>query len=696
MATGVHFQAGRLPGLLIPLGAILFMKKCAFRAGAALALVTTLFLVTAHADDRPVKKNKDFVPVAQAGAFPMVTTGVIVKIKGAAIGQDGTLVARFTITDSQGMGLDVKGVQTPGTESFSWVAAYIPNGQQQYVAYTTVVDKALNNNPSLVQAGTDTGGSYVLIDAASGTWDYTFGTKLPTTADRTATHSVGTQVSRNLTAFGYPTAFTSNDVYTFVPDGSPVVNTRDVVNEAACNGCHNPISAHGGARKLMSYCVLCHTPQSTNPDTLNTVDMKVFIHKIHMGSSLPTVKAGGTYTIVHRGAVVDYSDIEFPQDARNCTTCHASGPKQADNWKTKPSRAVCGSCHDDVNFATGQGHINLVQANDNQCSQCHAAKGVQDFDPAIPNAHVIPNYSTSLPGLVLQVQKVDNATPGVAPTVTFKVTDKSGNPVDISKITQIRMVLAGPNTDYGTGPGGIRVTEDPSKTPGAGGVYSYTMTNKIPAGATGSYTVSMEARNTVTVMPNTTAAQTASDLAAPVEYYFTVDNSKVIPRRTVVATAKCASCHKDLTFIHGGVRGNTQECVICHNPTLADGTSKQSVSFATQIHSIHRGADLANPYVLGSTNYQSVLFPGDLRDCTTCHVNSSYQVDKVTTTVAVASPGGFTPTTPPISAACQGCHDDKATASHALSNTTSLGEACLTCHGNNAEFSVDSVHARQK
>jgi OmcA/MtrC family decaheme c-type cytochrome len=268
--------------------------------------------------------------------------------------------------------------------------------------------------------------------------------------------------------------------------------------------------------------------------------------------------------------------------------------------------------------------------------------------------------------------------------------------VDISKITQIRVILAGPNTDYGTGPAGIRVSEDPSKTAGSNGVYSYTMTNKIPAGAAGSYTVSLEARNTVTVMPNTVAAQTASDNAMPVEYYFSVDNSKVAPRRTVVATAKCANCHQELTFVHGGVRGNTQECGMCHNPTLTDGTSKQSVSMATQIHSIHRGSNLANPYILGSTNYQEVLFPGDLRDCATCHVNNSYQIDNVTTTMPVASPGGFTPTTPPIAAACQGCHDDKATASHALSQTTTLGEACVTCHGNGAQFSVDAVHARQQ
>ncbi len=696
----MHSEAGRLPGLISPLGAILLMKLRAFPASAALALVSTLFLVAAHADDRPAKQNKDFVPAAQAGAFPMVTTGVIVKIKSATIGQNGTLVARFTVTDSQGMGLDVNGVQTPGTLGLGFVAAYIPKGQTQYVSYTTTTAKSTtNSNPPQIQAGMDSGGSYTLVDALTGTWDYTFATKLPAGYDATVTHTIGMQAERDLSALGYPTMFTSNDTYNFVPNGAPVTVTRDVVNEAACNGCHDPLSAHGspGPRTKMTFCVMCHTPQSTNPDTLNTVDMKVFIHKIHMGSSLPSVKAGGTYQVVHRGRLVDYSTIVFPQDARNCTTCHASGPAQASAWTTAPSRAVCGSCHDNVNFATGQNHINLVQADDNQCAQCHTSHGQQDFDPAIPNAHVVPNYSTSLPGIVLKVIGVANATPGSNPTVTYTVTNKAGQPVDVTKLTSFRMVLSGPNTDYGTGPGGIRASESPAAASTlTKGVYSYTMTNKIPAAAAGSYTVSLESTNNVTLMPGTTASQAAVDAAMPVEYYFTVDSSKMTPRRTVVATANCASCHKDLTIVHGGARANTQECAICHNPTLTDGTSKQSVSFATQIHSIHRGSDLANPYVLGTTNYQSVQFPGDLRNCATCHVNNSYQIDNVTTTMAVASPGGFTPTTPPISAACQGCHDDKATASHALSNTTALGEACVTCHGNGAEFSVDAVHARQK
>jgi len=471
--------------------------------------------------------------------------------------------------------------------------------------------------------------------------------------------------------------------------------TRSIATTADCNQCHDPLIGHGGSRLKVELCILCHQPQTINPDTQLTQDMKVLIHKIHMGSSLPSVKAGTPYRIWHRGAWSDFSTVVFPQDVRNCTTCHASGATQADNWKTNPGAAACGSCHDDVNFATGANHVNLPQTDDNQCKNCHTSSRVQDFDASVPGAHLIPMNSTALPGLVTKVLKVDGATPGNAPTVTFSVTDKSNNPLDISKITSIRVVLGGPNTDYNTGPGAIRVSETPpATTPGSNGVYVYTMTNKIPVGASGSYTVSIEASNTVTLNPNTVQSTAATDAALPVEFYFSVDKSPVAPRRQVVSTAKCESCHVNLEFVHGGTRSSTQECVICHDPALTDGTSGQSVNLAWQIHSIHRGENLANPYVLGTTNYQDVRFPGDLRDCTACHLSGTYLVENVGAKAMVASPGGFTKTTPPISAACQGCHDDVGTASHALANTTVLGESCTACHSATEEFSVDRVHQR--
>ena len=80
----------------------------------------------------------------------------------------------------------------------------------------------------------------------------------------------------------------------------------------ACNRCHDPLIGHGGSRLTVELCILCHTPQTINPDTNLTQDMKVLIHKIHMGKNLPSVKAGTPYRIWHRGAWSDFSDVGFP------------------------------------------------------------------------------------------------------------------------------------------------------------------------------------------------------------------------------------------------------------------------------------------------------------------------------------------------------------------------------------------------
>lgn len=670
------------------------MRNCLSVASAVLTLAGVAFINSAAAQDRPVKKQQDFTALLNGPTSSLGKTGVVVKIKSATIAQDGTITARATIVDADGISLDRLGVATAGPVSMSFIAAYIPAGQTQYVSYTTTVAKAtLNNNPSQTQAANDSGGAF--FTNAIGDYTYVFKTKAPATFDATATHSIGVSAQRDLSQYGTFDEWseTSNDVFTFVPNGSAVTVTRSVVSTNACNQCHDPLIGHGGSRLVVELCIMCHTPQTINPDTQLTQDMKVLIHKIHMGSSLPSVKAGTPYRIWHRGAWSDFSTVVFPQDIRNCTTCH-QGATQADNWKTKPTAAVCGSCHDDVNFATGANHVNLVQIDDSECQNCHVSHASLDFDASVPGAHLIPSNSTSLPGLVAQVLKVDGAVAGAAPTVTFSVTDKSKNPVDITKLSTIRLVLGGQTVDYGTGAAGIRVSETPTAATGTNGVYVYTMTNKIPAGATGTYSVSIEAANTVTLLPGTVKATPAVDASAPMEFYFSVDKSPVAPRRQVVDSAKCANCHMNLGFVHGGTRANVQECVICHNPTLTDGTSGQSVNLAWQIHSIHRGENLVNPYVLGTTNYQSVRFPGDLRDCTACHMTGTYLVENVGAKALVASTGGFTKTTPPISAACQGCHDDVATASHALANTTVLGESCAACHSASEQFSVDRVHQR--
>src|SRR5271157_3357527 len=313
-------------------------------ASVLLAIAPVVLFNTASADDHPAKRLVDFAASAQlnGSTTSLGKTGVVVKIQSAAIAKDGTITARATIVNSDGFPLDRLGVATKGPVSMRFIAAYIPAGQTQYVSYTTSVAAAtLNNNPSQTQAANDSGGTFATN--AIGDYTYTFKTKVPTTFDRTVTHAIGVSAQRNLSEFGTFDEWseTSNDVINFVPDGAPLTVTRSVVTTNACNQCHDPLIGHGGSRLTVELCILCHTPQTINPDTKLTMDMKVLIHKIHMGSSLPSVKAGTPYRIWHRGAWSDFSEVVFPQDIRNCTTCHSLQAGQWDAWKTRPSAAAC-------------------------------------------------------------------------------------------------------------------------------------------------------------------------------------------------------------------------------------------------------------------------------------------------------------------------------------------------------------------
>ena len=126
--------------------------------------------------------------------------------------------------------------------------------------------------------------------------------------------------------------------------------------------------------------------------------------------------------------MTDYSTVVHPADVRRCEVCHQqdSGATQATAYLTRPTRVSCGSCHDDVNFATGVNHPAGPQVSDNQCATCHIPQGELDFDASIKGAHLVPEDSSSLKGLVLGITKVENGTAGRQPTVTFTVKDKSG------------------------------------------------------------------------------------------------------------------------------------------------------------------------------------------------------------------------------------------------------------------------------
>jgi OmcA/MtrC family decaheme c-type cytochrome len=511
-----------------------------------------------------------------------------------------------------------------------------------------------------------------------------------------------------------------------------VTHVHDIIRTASCNTCHDQLSFHGGKRRGLDMCVLCHQPQLVDPDTGDDLQARILFHKIHMGENLPSVVAGGKYT----PGGTDYSAVAYPADPgdpRRCITCHSqtNGATQATAFLTNPTRAACGSCHDDVNFATGVNHAGGPQFDDKLCSNCHIPQGEIDFDASITGAHVAPISSSLLTGLAVAISKVSNGTAGSKPTVAFTVKDGSGKPLALSKVSALSFTMAGPTSDYGytsfgsdvTTPGYVTESALTTSTCDNNGNCQYTFTHAVPSGSHGTYAIGAESRRTEVVLAGTTSQLSIQYGAVNPVSYFSVDSSTVTPRRAVVQLSNCNQCHVFLS-VHGTLRNNTEYCVFCHNPSNTDASQRgnaqnpadknqppQGINLNLLVHRIHYGINMqaANrTYIVvgfnGSHNdFSGTLYPPmdpkgnstDTRNCSLCHINGTEQSNLALTGLhQVTDPQGPINPVQPITSACTGCHVDLATASHALSNTTTLGEACNVCHGTGGAYAVDQSHAQ--
>ena len=650
-----------------------------------------------------------------ADEFGYIRPGLHITVNSITIGDDRKAVVDLSYTDDLNQPLDRKGQITAGPISTSFILSWWDPSTRNYTAYTTRKQTSPITGVTATQAGTDSGGTLTDIDLGHAT--YKFGTALPAGFDAAATTTLGIYSTRDMTGIQDKNYY-ANVEQDFLPAGGTPTAVWDMIDTQSCNKCHNPLSAHGGARFQVKLCVLCHSPQTTDPDTGNTVDFKVMVHKIHMGENLPSVEAGTPYQIIgFQQSVNDYSTVAFPQDIRNCATCHgaasanATPPSQGPNWYTYPNRAACQSCHDDVDFATGENHPAGAFADDSACASCHVPQDGAEWDASVMGAHTVPYRSTQLRGLKAQILSVSNATAGQKPTVTFQLTENDGTILAPAPFTSnLNLLMGGPTADYAINP--FRERADAATFDG--NHATYTFTNTIPADATGTWTFSIEARRTVTLDPHPADATTFTEGALNPIFDVSVDGSAVASRRVVVDLANCNVCH-DRLALHGGQRLNTQECVMCHNPNASDVSRRpadqapvESIDFKRMIHRIHTGEELTQNFTIygfgtppSVNNFNEVRFPGDRRDCQKCH--TTYADGTGTEQVSENPPPGLLATQTPrdwytpmqhFATACLGCHDSQAAAAHAYTMTAPFGEACAACHGADAQFSVDKVHAR--
>ncbi|HUK14379.1 MAG TPA: OmcA/MtrC family decaheme c-type cytochrome [Thermoanaerobaculaceae bacterium] len=645
-----------------------------------------------------------------ADQIAYIRPGLNITVNSVQIGADLKPVVDITFADDAGQPLDRAGVLTPGSLSISFILAWYDPAGRFYTSYYTRVQTSPITHVSTNQANTASG---TFEDVGIGHARFHFTTALPANYDTTKTHTLGIYATRNISLTDpivISKLYVDDVEYDFRPDGNAVTDTWNKMTNATCNQCHDPLAAHGTTgRQDIKLCVLCHNPQTIDPDTGNTVDAKVFIHKIHMGSSLPSVQAGHPYQIIGFGqSVNDFSTVVFPQNIVNCTTCHKADSPQGFVWYTYPSRAACGSCHDNIDWVTGNKHPAGPQPDDAHCADCHQPQGQLEYDASIQGAHINPLKSKQLKGLSMQIMSVSQTAPGQKPVVTFKITNGDGSPVDPRPLGALRFLLGGPTTDYAS----VVSESAQAKTTFDGTVATYTFQSAIPANATGTWVVSADVERAFDLsradaLPDITGNESPLN---PI-FYIPVTDAQAMPRRTVVDINKCNVCH-DRLGAHGGQRLAAQECAICHNPNGDDSSRRpaaanppESIQFARLVHRIHTGENLTHDYTIygfgGSVNtFNDVRFPGDTRDCAKCHADVAAGAKQ---TYEVPVPDGLLPVTTlrdyyspmqPTAAACLGCHDSKPAAAHATLNTATFGEACEVCHSADDEFGVARVHAR--
>ncbi|MDD9967694.1 MAG: OmcA/MtrC family decaheme c-type cytochrome [Myxococcales bacterium] len=671
-----------------------------------------------------------------AGRQRPAGAGLVLTLLSVEIDRDEHPVVSLRISDADGVGLDRAGRQTAGEVSLEFTFAVLrAHGFESYLLseQTSPVTNVTESLPSA-----DGAGDWAIVDGDVGTYRYRFSEPLPSGYDPAATHRIGVWGARTVSGLRYA----ADAVIDFRPDAQGDLERRQVATTEGCNRCHERLAAHGSWGLSVELCLTCHTDQGVDPDTGNSIDFKVMVHKIHMGRLLPSVQAGLPYQLVGEGQTAhDYSRVGFPTGLGHCATCHDG--QDAAAARDRVSIEACGSCHDDIDFDLPPPDPDpddlpvphTAGPRDNaSCTVCHREDGLEGL--AVQESHGRGRLNPNTPTLTVEIVGVADTAPDQQPTVEFVVRqDGQGRDLLTAPLDQLRVVLAGPTVGI---TGSVRYQPDQASDLSTGsmpGAYRYTLPDTmtqaagrldpVPASAAGSFAIMIEGHHTFTGVEHP-FANTSDDVRVgwqnPVAY-FAVTEGGVQDRRVVVTNDKCNACHRDMRF-HDDASNSVQGCVLCHNayqdtvfrmPAPDSGTvASETVQFGPMIHRIHGHAIAREPYVLYADTLDPVAggapldlsevgYPGTPESCETCHIDGTYdlplsaELPNNTTRFqdATGAAAGVARDVPPAAASCGGCHDDRAARDHAQVMTTAVGgEACATCHASGSAFGVDVVHTR--
>ncbi len=648
------------------------------------------------------------VPVDSADRINITVTSVAVPAGGGAPVVDLVLSNDLT----QGLfGLPAGQIRfvisqlTPGTAG----------GSSEWQSYVTRDSAGIMD----AQATTETATAGDWVDNGDGTYQYTFAQALTDypagpTYDETKSHRIGIEIRGQA-------PISSNGIYDFVPAGGDPTFTRDIVDNDTCFACHDRLEFHGGPRTDIAYCVTCHNPYSIDGETVDeawggTVDMTEMIHKIHYGVNLEE----GYFIIGFRNTLHDYSEVVFPQDPRNCQTCHEeSDPNtpEASNWRLVANRVSCGACHDDIDWANGGHPGGFTFTDDTQCLDCHGPDAtINNGEAKTDEAHRVLTQEASA-RFQYNIITVTDTGVGESPVVTFSVTDPTNGdaPYDIQNdpewttctfgASRLAISIGWDTDDYTNAASGSNPAQPVSMNPltacggtstdNMDGTYTVTSPIAVPAVVDGTLAVTIDGHPAVDVDGSVERIAVTNAIG-----YYAVTDPEPVPRRNAVAIDRCNDCHNQLT-IHGNNRTDEPEvCVVCHNPNATDarqrvpvampadpptdcvnvlGADDNSIDMKYMIHAIHASGAVGQPYELcgfrNSVHVYDFVYPGKLNNCEGCHLPGGYypveagEILGTTTSVGAdsASPDDDTVISP-NSAVCSTCHASDLAKQHMIQN----------------------------
>lgn len=483
--------------------------------------------------------------------------------------------------------------------------------------------------------------------------------------------------------------------------GADATYTRKIVTTESCNACHNDIHEVGHQTSDVSFCASCHTPGKVGEGK----EFNTFIHDIHFEIADNEIKPASNAAALE-----------------SCAACHSQNEATPEwqNWSRIPTAASCGSCHNNIDFAAGNGHPQ--QLDNSNCIACHNSEWTESLHNA---------KSDELKTIIAKVGMEATLTPQADKTAVLAVTmlDAQGQAIKVnsilSKIKNIETITnVGPNfpvMGYGGNPitgekkvlkflvkngvleEGVTIVDGkitfttpvlPFGTGDAGTAFTFL---GLEVCVNGSELVDCTNR------PTDTTVGMKAELALG-----TIEGQTPSTRHTdSINFTACATCHGDSFQLHeayhtgfvmteqlgrqdanGKMVVGVDACVACHTP---DGTYATSTTgaFEMKVHAYHNAIVTDGVPDHGEPTEFKII-----NDCAQCHNAfnlESFKVKGALATSAAPSERDAKYTTP-ITAVCTSCHTPESIG-HGLeqmgavvdgdytkANQAAQAETCFYCH----------------